>query len=55
MITSNRYGDMEIQNYARILFRHDITLSFMVRVAMGCPDEYREQRVIFLDTLNALR
>jgi hypothetical protein len=54
MITSNRYGDMEIQNYARILFRYQISLSFMVGVAMGCPDEYRGQRDVFLDTTNAL-
>jgi hypothetical protein len=33
----------------------DITsLSFMVRVGMGYPDEYRGQRDVFLDTTKAL-
>jgi hypothetical protein len=54
MTTNNRYGDMEIRNYARLLFRHGISLSFMVRMAMVCPDEYQAQRDVFMDMINAL-
>jgi hypothetical protein len=54
MITSNRCGDMEIQNYTRTRFRHEISLYFMVRVAVSCLDEYWGQRDLFLDTTNPL-
>jgi hypothetical protein len=54
MNTSNRYGDMEMSNYARILVRRDISLSFMMRVGMECPDEYQGQWDVFLDTINTL-
>jgi hypothetical protein len=30
------------------------SLSLMVKVVMGYPDEYRGQRDVFLDTINAL-